>query len=240
MKMVRRTIYPVARVVDAKAGLVEYVASDETVDSYREVIRVNGWRFDMFRRNAPFVDSHNYDSLDCMLGSVVDFKVDKVGGKPALVETVKWAIDVPENKLAQLGFKMTEAGYLKAVSVGFWPVRAVSKWDADQAAYQQQLLELGLGGERAPRAVYLEQQQVELSACIIGANPNALAKAYKAGLASEEDLNFLEAEAQKNLSLEKSEFETAGPAAVPADAGLAELQAKLGLLATVVRIANSQ
>lgn len=238
MKTLRRTIYPTARVMDAKAGLVEYVASDETPDSYREVIRVSGWKFDMFRKNAPFVDSHNYEALECLLGAVTDFKCERVNGKPALVETVKWAIDVPENKAAQLGFKMTEAGYLKAVSVGFWPMKTVSKWDADPAGYQQQLLQLGLSGTDAPRAIYLEQQQVELSACILGANPNALAKAYKADLIKEEDLDFLEHYARKNLSLEESEPETARPATVPADAGLAQQRAGLGLLATVVRIAN--
>jgi hypothetical protein len=41
------------------------------------------------------------------------------------------------------------------------------------------------------RTVYIKQKQIELSACIIGANPNALAKAYRAGCLSEEDLDKL-------------------------------------------------
>ena len=41
------------------------------------------------------------------------------------------------------------------------------------------------------RAVYLEQEQIELSQCVIGANPNALARAYKAGCLTEEDLDDL-------------------------------------------------
>lgn len=180
MKTLRRLLNPVAKVLDASKGLVEYVASNETVDSYREVIRVSGWKFDLFRQNSPFVDSHQYDTVQTLLGKVVDFKLDRSGGKPALVETVQWAIDVPENQLAQLGFRMTERGYLKAVSVGFWPVRICSPSE-NRAEYAQHCAELGLT-QQQPRCIYLEQQQVELSACVIGANPDALARSYKDGI----------------------------------------------------------
>jgi hypothetical protein len=208
MKLLRRTIHPVSKVLDAKAGLVEYIASDETVDSYKEVIRANGWRFDQFRKNAPFCDSHHYDSLDCLVGKIVDFKVQ--GDK--LVETAQWAIDVQENRLARLGFDMTAAGYLKAVSVGFFPEEVISQWSKDKAdvkpVWEQQLKELGLNEKSAPRAIYLRQQQVELSSCILGANPNALAKSFKAGLLKDEDLEF--------LSLEFATRETASLANEPA------------------------
>lgn len=192
MKLVRRTIHPEVRVLDEKKGLVEYVASDETVDSYREVIRADGWRFDMFKRNAPFVDSHDYSTIDKQLGKVVDFAVR---GKK-LIETAQWAIDVADNKLAQFGFAMTSAGYLKAVSVGFFPVKMVSRWDGSPTAYNQEIAKLEMKPDDAncPRCVYLEQQQIELSACIIGANPNALAKAYKAGVIDDGFLEFLERE----------------------------------------------
>lgn len=189
MSKLQRTIHPEIRVLDEKAGLVEYIASDESLDSYREVIRAEGWRFSMFRKNAPFVDSHDYYTIDNLLGKVTDFAIR---GKK-LIETVQWAIDVPENVLAQRGFAMTAAGYLKAVSVGFWPVKAVSRWDADRTSYDQQLAEMGLTtatDDQKPRTIYLEQEQVELSACILGANPNALAKAFKAGLLSEADLDI--------------------------------------------------
>src|SRR5262245_42586020 len=97
-----RTIHPEVRVLDETKGLVQYVASDESLDSYREVIRAAGWRFTNFSRNAPFVDSHDYSSIDKLVGKVTEFKVDK--GR--LVETVQWAIDVPGNLLAQRGFAM--------------------------------------------------------------------------------------------------------------------------------------
>jgi hypothetical protein len=193
MKTLRRTIHPEIKVLDAAKGLVEYVASDESIDSYREIIRADGWRFTRFAKNAPFVDSHEYGTLEKLLGQVVDFKV---AGKK-LVETVQWAVDVADNKLAQLGWKMTAAGYLKAVSVGFLPTRVVSKWDSDPMPYALAMQEMGLGKDSNVRAIYLEQEQIELSACIIGANPNALAKSFKAGVIDDADLEFLSLEATK-------------------------------------------
>jgi hypothetical protein len=191
MKTLRRTLHPEIKVLDAKTGLAEYVASDESIDSYREIIRADGWRFNRFQKNAPFVDSHNYGTVENLLGKVVDFKV--AGGK--LVETVQWAVDVAENKLAQLGWKMTEAGYLKAVSVGFMPVRMVGQWEGP--AFLAELAKLNLKPEDKVRAIYLEHEQIELSACVIGANPNALAKSYKAGVLTDADLETLSIAATK-------------------------------------------
>jgi hypothetical protein len=194
MSLLRRTIHPVTRIVDASKGIVDYIASDETLDSYHEVIRASGWRFTNFQKNAPFVDSHDYQTIERMLGRVLEFRVE--GRK--LIERVKWAIDVPENKLAALGWKMTEAGYLKAVSVGFSPVRYLTNLDGQDsrfaAEWEQQLKDLGLSKDSGIRTIYLEQEQIELSACVIGANPNAVAKAYKAGVLNDDDLEQVSAE----------------------------------------------
>ena len=196
MKTLRRTLHPEVKILDAKAGLVEYVASDETLDSYREVIKANGWRFDHFEKNAPFVDSHNYGTIANLVGNVKSFEVVR----RKLVETVQWAKDVAENALAQLGWKMTEAGFLKAVSVGFWPVKMVSKWDADPKAFDKEREKLDIDETTDVRAIYLEQQQVELSAVIIGANPNALAKAYKAGVIDDAWLDKISREQSERYS----------------------------------------
>ncbi|MCX8156162.1 MAG: hypothetical protein N3J91_06930 [Verrucomicrobiae bacterium] len=186
-EMVRRVLHPAVRVLDEREGLVEYIASDETVDSYREVIRADGWRFSRFEKNAPFVDSHRYDTVDALLGRVVDYGVR--GRK--LIEIVKWAIDVPENRLAQIGWAMTRAGYLRAVSVGFQPVEWVSRWNPSQAGqFAAVAAELGLEAQEV-EVIYLAQEQIELSAVVIGANPNAVARSYKAGALSDEDIEFL-------------------------------------------------
>lgn len=190
---IRRTIHPETRVLDDKKGIVQYVASDESLDSYKEVIRANGWRFNVFERNAPFVDSHQYGTIQHLVGKVIDFGL-KDG---RLEETVQWAIDVPENILANLGWRMTQAGYLKAVSVGFWPTRWISAGSADKQAWQAELTSAGLPLDSPVRTVYQEQEQIELSAVIIGANPNALAKSYKAGILKDTELDFISTEQSK-------------------------------------------
>lgn len=193
MKSLYRTINTETKVIDPKMGIVEYIASDQTIDSYREVIMASGWRFDQFQKNSPFVDSHDYSTIGKCLGKVIDFKVQ--GDK--LVETVQWAIDVPQNEMARYGYDMTSAGYLKAVSVGFMPVRTATKWDNDPTSWQECLKKLNLHEEDGVRCIYLEQQQNELSACLIGANPNALARAYKAGIINDDALEKISHEYAK-------------------------------------------
>jgi hypothetical protein len=179
----RRSMTVVPKIISEKEGLVDYVASNETLDSYNEVISAKGWRFTRFAKNAPFVDSHNYWSIDKLLGAVESARIEARN----LIERVMWAKDVEENKLAQLGWKMTLGGFLKAVSVGFFPVRYVANgkegWNAAVSG-------LGIPAEAAAeiRYIYLEQEQIELSACIIGANPDALAKSFEAGCVKDADL----------------------------------------------------
>lgn len=179
----RRALDVVPKIVSESEGIVDYVASNETLDSYNEVVAVSGWRFTRFAKNAPFVDSHNYWSIDKLLGNV---KRAWTEGKN-LVERVQWAKDVEDNKLAQLGWKMTVGGFLKAVSVGFFPVRYVRNGGD---GWTQALQSLGIKPEDGAniRYIYLEHEQIELSACIIGANPDALAKSYDAGCVKDADL----------------------------------------------------
>lgn len=206
MEPIRREINPEVRTLDAKAGICEYIASDESTDADREVVRANGWKFARFQRNAPFLDSHTKGSIGAMLGKVIDFKV----ASGQLVETVQWAIDVASNTLARVGWDMTQAGYLKAVSVGFlpevlvtalreedWPgcwsgvqvISALAKSGRD--VWAAQLRELGLSPRNAPDTIYLAQQQIELSCCVVGCNPNALRKSYRAGILTDSIVNTI-------------------------------------------------
>ncbi len=183
MKTLHRQLAPETRVLDAAQGLVEYVASDQTLDSYDEIILAKGWSFAArFRTNPVFVDSHSYYGIDKVLGRVVDMRVDG----DQLIEVVKWATDVSENKLAQLGFQMTEKGYLKAVSVGFIPTKWCRRSDDEFTSVADTISGLAQGDRDRLRCIYQEQEQIELSACVIGANPSALAKAYHSGDIAEE------------------------------------------------------
>lgn len=187
MSTLYRHLHPQTKILDEKKGLIEYIASDETLDSYREIVRADGWLFDRFSKNAPFVDSHNYWSIDTLLGKVLDYRIE---GRQ-LITTVQWAIDVEENALAKLGWGMTVGGYLKAVSVGFIPVKRMICDDSEN--WRQALAGVGQPSDSPCRVIYLQQQLLELSSCILGANPSALAKAYKAGVVDDAQLNTLSA-----------------------------------------------
>ena len=123
---------------------------------------------------------------------MTDFTVDG----DHVVETVRWAIDVPENGLAKFGFKMTEAGYLKGVSLGFLPEQVVTP--SHGKLFRDQCAELKLAGKALPTKIITRWQQHELSACIIPVNPNALVKsfcqAFKAGVVTEDELEAISTE----------------------------------------------
>lgn len=220
----RRGLAIEAKVLDQARGLVRFTASDETLDCHNEIVRASGWRFTHFSKNAPFVDSHDYSSITKLLGQVVAYGVE---GK-ALVEDVQYALTPAGDTLADWAFKMVDGGFLRAVSVGFCPRRYATKWDSDKSAFLGQISELGLDAATAAtlNVVYIEHEQLELSQCVLGANPNALAKAYKAGALSERDLD--------KLCALRASLETASPAPVRAAAGAAHVQrAKLALLAAI-------
>ncbi|MDE3084490.1 MAG: hypothetical protein KGJ37_04615 [Verrucomicrobiota bacterium] len=217
MNTLRREIHPEIKVLDEKKGLLEYVASDETIDSYGEIVHAAGADFSRFQKNAPFVDSHDYSSIEKLLGKVVDFAVR--GAR--VVETVQWAVDVPENFAAQKGFAMAAAGYLKAVSIGFIPLEYATPFD--RATDWQSALELvGQAKDSAVRCIYTKWLQLELSACVIGANANAVARAYKAGILNDADL--------EKISTERARIETASSTDGPAAVELARRRAKTAFL----------
>lgn len=179
--LLRRPLYHEVRVLDEQKHLCEYVASDATLDCYNEVLNPKGCKLDRFAKNAPFVNSHDYTCISQQLGKVVSSRLEK----GQVVQVVDWAVDI--NPLAAMGWKMTVGGYLKAVSVGFLPVKYAWR---DQPDFVTYVKDMALDPETAAqcRCIHYEWSQIELSACIIGANPNALAKAFQDGALQEKDL----------------------------------------------------
>jgi len=172
------------KVLSEKERTAEFIASDQTIDSYNEIVRAAGWKFGRFKLNAPFVDSHDYSSIEKLLGNVTSWKV--AGDR--LVESVKM---LPEgiSRLADVAWKMIAGGFVRAVSVGFMPLTIRSRW-RDEADFLKACNELGLDKERAKTmdVIHWEQEQTELSAVLIGANPSAVALAHRSGAVADEDL----------------------------------------------------
>jgi len=211
MSTIRRTLPTEVNVLDKNLGLVEYMASDATIDSAREVVLADGWDFGKFQKNSPLVNSHDYSTIENVLGKITDWRVDK----KQLILTAQWAKDIP-GTLGEIGWKLTVGGFLKAVSVGFWPLQVATKWDGDPTAYRAALKKAGYAESDGVTVVYLKQELVELSAVILGANPNAVARAYKAGALNDADLETLSAKLNKTAEQLATEAkDVAASAALP-------------------------
>jgi phage head maturation protease len=189
------------------SGTLDFIASDETVDRYDEVISASGWRLENYRRNPVFQNAHQYGDIIFTLGKALITEVRDIGGRPALFQRIEFATDV--NPMARIAYGLYKGGFLKAVSVGFIPVKwqdreevrsaecgvrnvgqvSPSPWPSPPGA-EVQNAECGVqnGG---PRRRYLEQELLEVSAVGIPANPNALILGLKAGAVESADLKDL-------------------------------------------------
>lgn len=149
--------------------LVDFIASDATLDRAHEVIVPEGWHLENYRRNPVFQNAHHYDNILFTLGRATEVEVR--GGRLWL--RVQFASHI--NPLARMAYELYRSGFLRAVSVGFIPLR----WEN--------------GNEHTPwRRRFLEQDLIEVSAVPVPANPNALALAAKSGALTRSDLLTLQ------------------------------------------------
>jgi hypothetical protein len=147
--------------IDQKARTITFTASTEDLDSYDEVVEQE-WRLERFKSNPVFLWNHNSwrnrtEQL-IPLGRGIDVGVVTApDGRRQLQIKVEFA---PKelNEFAEQIFQNYVQGFMRAVSVGFWPneVRAEKRNGVE---------------------VYIlsDNELFELSAVPIGANPNALA-----------------------------------------------------------------
>jgi len=148
---------------------MDFIASDATLDRAHEVIVPEGWHLENYRRNPVFQNAHHYDNILFTLGRATEVEVR--GGRLWL--RVQFATHI--NPLARMAYELYRSGFLRAVSVGFIPLR----WEN--------------GNEHTPwRRRFLEQDLIEVSAVPVPANPNALALAAKAGVVARSDLLTLQ------------------------------------------------
>ena len=132
------------------------------------MITVAGWKLETYRKNPVVQNAHSYCSLADTIGKSI---ITEVRGDH-LFQRIQFAVE--ENPIAKVAYGLYRGGFLKAVSVGFIPLR----WEngSKEAGYRKK---------------YVEQELIEVSAVSIPANPNALALAVKAGAVDKHDLKEL-------------------------------------------------
>lgn len=133
-------------------------ASDETVDSYGDIILQNGWDLKRYKKNPVLMYGHDYKGLP--IGSCVKMAVED----KALMMDHLFALgdDYP---FADTCFKLVDSRILKGNSVGFIPRKIMQVDDPDERK------KLGLGKYGV---VFVKSELLEDSVVSIGANPNAL------------------------------------------------------------------
>jgi HK97 family phage prohead protease len=152
----------VIKAVDSKARTMSFVASDENVDRYGDIIRASGWQLDNFRNNPVLLFAH--DSRQPPVGQVPSIEV--VG-----TELIADCLFRPEgdSQLSDDVWRAVEGGFLRAVSVGFTPIGPINEL-VDSAGNWT-------GYE------FTSQELLELSVVPVPANPQALAVAKSLGIA---------------------------------------------------------
>ncbi len=135
-----------------------FVASDETEDRMGDVVRADGWDLEGYLANPVFLWAHDHTRTP--IGRSNWVAVDGT----RLVATVEFA----PTAFAQEVETLYRQRFLHAVSVGFRP----------------RAFELRKGRDGAVVGVeYTKQELLEISAVPVPANPHALAKALRDGLA---------------------------------------------------------
>lgn len=157
----RRAVPTTIRAVDEKTGTLTFVASDETIDRFGDVVRVAGWQLENFRKNPVFLWCHDH----CMLpvGKVLDVRME-MEPVPVLLATVKFT---DEFEFADTVRRLYKTGFLNAVSVGFMVNDSKPRNDEE--------------GNLAGWEI-ISQELFELSAVPVPANPMALARSFKGGV----------------------------------------------------------
>ena len=154
-----------AQDIDEDSRTVRFVASDETLDRYGDIVRCD-WNLVPFKKNPVFLWNHSYGVPP--IGTIEPVEV--VGKK--LMASARFAAAGVSDFADQL-FRLVRAKILRAVSVGFTaPREKMVRIEDDEGRWT--------GGIE-----WNEPELLEVSLVAVPANPKALAVARALGMPSE-------------------------------------------------------
>lgn len=174
MKIIRRfQEEPSIRKVDEEKRTVEFVASDNSVDSYGTVLPVDKWNLDRYSKNGIVGYMHDVYGESWTKSADPD---DIIGKGVAFVEDEKLIVRITFepaelNERADKIFRKIQFGSLKAVSVGFRPTGKGHMGNEDR-------------GENPEVYYYGGMELLEVSVVNIPSNANALKRSLEEERAS--------------------------------------------------------
>lgn len=156
---------------DAERRHIRFVASDESVDRYGDIIRASGWELDNFRRNPVLLFGHGRAPGLPVIGKVTNIEVMQT----RLIADCEF-MPPGMSDFADDVWRAVDAGFVRASSVGFMPTVEpnVIRGEADESGWRP------ITGFE-----FIGQELLELSVVPVPANPAALALARGLGLAPE-------------------------------------------------------
>jgi len=169
---------------------ITFTISTGAVDRQGDTIAVDGWKLDNYLKNPVVLFAHRYDQLP------VAKAISLVKEAGALKATAEF----PEKGLYPLAdtvYEMLKAGFLRATSVGFRPLKSVHNEERPGWAMD-----------------FIEQELLEFSVVPVPCNPEALmdaAKGVAGALSAGVDLAPLE----QAIALAKSVTKEFGAATTP-------------------------
>lgn len=197
--------------------VLEFVATDETLDRYDEVIKLDGWQLENFRANPVVVDTHDYSSVLKILGRAEEVSI--VAGQ--MRNRVRFALD---NPLGAVAYKMARAGFIRSQSVGFQPIEWVNGKNNTE-----------------PSRTFTKQELLEISLVAIPANPGAtVGLALKSGVLDKSDVTEL-AEALRSFCgdvPQKRNSQERNPSQAGATGGAAHIAQLLPLARALADVAK--
>jgi len=96
------------------------IFSTASVDRHGDIVEQN-WLLKNFKNNPVYLDSHNYNSIEKIIG-----RIDKIKAKGVLEGDIIFAT---VNPLGQLAKDLAEGGFLNTSSVGFIPKKFDDKFE---------------------------------------------------------------------------------------------------------------
>ncbi|KKN52802.1 hypothetical protein LCGC14_0609200 [marine sediment metagenome] len=155
--------------IDKDNHTVVVTMSNQTLDSYGDIIAADGWKKHLGRYKAHpvLLSSHNYGSLQNQIGiSEKTFVQDN-----ALKARLKYFVGAG-NQEADWGWALAERG-IAAYSVGF-RAKAVRYWNEMTEEEQAEArIKYNIPKKATPFRIFLEQELLENSQVVIPANPDA-------------------------------------------------------------------
>ena len=186
-------LVPELRSVDEKARTIEFVASTEAPDRYKDVLRVSGWQTKNYMKNPVVLWAHQSDQPP--IGKTLSIRTE--AAPAALVQVVEFATK-ETSAFADQVFQLYRQKFLNAVSVGFRPLEPPEMIMDETGSWT--------GGFE-----FTSMELLELSAVPIPANPQAIARAIDGGLITVADVGrvFVDANLDFEARLAKLEREFA-------------------------------